>query len=306
MQYNFMIESNDANKRLDIFLLENSKDITRSAIKNDIDNGKVTVNNKIVKSGYKLRCGDELSWQHEKKDAIDLTPQNIPIEIVFENENVIVVNKPKGMVVHAGNGHKDSTLVNALLYKQKELSSINGEFRPGIVHRLDKDTCGLMLVAKNDFSHVDLSNQIKEKICKRNYVAIVCGSIKEEEGIIDTYISRDKKDRIKFSVSKSSEGRHAITHYKVLERFRGYMLVSFSLQTGRTHQIRVHTKHMGCYILGDNVYGPKKQNFNISGQLLIANHIEFFEPKTKEKLSFSIPLTQEFNEILEKLRKMNN
>ena len=306
MQFDYIVKNNEANTRLDIFLLNNSQDITRSAIKNDIENGCVLVNNKTVKSGYKLREGDVVNWQHNKKDIADLTPQNIDIDIVFENENLIVVNKPKGMVVHAGNGHKDNTLVNALLYKQVQLSSVNGEFRPGIVHRLDKDTCGLMVVAKNDISHVNLANQIKDKICHRDYIAIVCGVIKDDEGIIDTYISRDKKDRTKFAVSKSSEGKRAITHFKVLERFKGYMLVSFSLQTGRTHQIRVHTKHLGCYILGDNVYGPKKQPFSVDGQLLQANHIEFFEPKTNEKLSFSIPLTQEFSEILEKLRKMNN
>ena len=306
MQNKFIVDSNNINKRLDVFLLEQSQDITRSAIKNDIDNGSVLVNNKNVKSGYKLKLNDEIFWRHEIKQVADLTPQDIDIEIVFENENVIVVNKPKGMVVHAGNGHKDNTLVNALLYKQVALSSVNGTFRPGIVHRLDKDTSGLMIVAKNDLSHVNLANQIKEKICHRDYIAIVCGSIKEDSGVIDTYIARDKKDRTKFTVSKSSEGKRAITHFKVLERYKGFMLVSFSLQTGRTHQIRVHTKYMGCYILGDNVYGPKKQQFNINGQLLIANHIEFFEPQTQQKLSFDVPPTQEFNEILEKIRKMNN
>ena len=304
MQYNFIVDKENVNKRLDMFLLENCKDITRSAIKNDIENGKVFVGNSIVKSGYKLKINDTVQWNHEKKQVADLTPQDIPVEIIFENDNVIVVNKPKGMVVHAGNGHKDNTLVNALLFKQKQLSSVNGEFRPGIVHRLDKDTSGLMIVAKNDVSHVNLANQIKEKTCFRDYIAIVCGVIKEDEGTIDTYLNRDKKDRTKFAVSKSSEGKRAITHFRVIERFRGYCLVSFRLQTGRTHQIRVHCKHLGHPILGDEVYGLKKQPYNLNGQMLIANHIEFNEPSTNERLSFSIELTKEFVEILEKLRKL--
>ena len=305
MQYNFIVKNENVNTRLDIFLLDNCENITRSAIKNDIENNLVLVNNKVVKSGYKLKLNDEIVWNHLAKDVADLTPQDIPVEIVFENENVIVVNKPKGMVVHAGNGHKDNTLVNALLYKQKQLSSVNGEFRPGIVHRLDKDTSGLMLVAKNDVSHVNLANQIKDKTCFRDYVAIVCGNLKQDEGVVDTFIARDKKDRTKFTVSKTSEGKRAITHYKVLERFNGYTFVSFRLQTGRTHQIRVHCKYLGCPILGDEVYGFKKQPFNISGQMLIANHIEFNEPTTNERLSFNIELTQEFNDILEKLRRIN-
>ena len=301
MQYNFIVDELNKNTRLDLFLSNQCPDITRSAIKNAIDNKQVFVNDKNVKSGEKLKLGDRVVFNHIGKTAPDLTPQDLPVEIVFENKNLIVVNKPKGMVVHAGNGNHDGTLVNALLFKQKQLSSINGEFRPGIVHRLDKDTSGLMLVAKNDASHVNLAKQIEYKVCKRNYVAIVVGSIKEDKGVIDNFLARDIKDRTKFTVSKQSSGKRAITHFEVLERFKGYCLVKFSLQTGRTHQIRVHCKHLGCYILGDLVYGSKKQPFNIQGQLLIANHIEYYEPETNELLSFSVPLTQEFQEILSKL-----
>lgn len=304
MQYNFIVEEKDKNIRLDLFLSKQNLNITRSAIKNAIENNQVFVNNKNVKSGEKLKTGDKVEFNHIAKLAPDLTPQDIPVEIVFENNNVIVVNKPKGMVVHAGNGHHDGTLVNALLFKQKQLSNVNGQFRPGIVHRLDKDTCGLMLVAKNDASHVNLAKQIENKICKREYVAIVMGNIKEDSGIIDNYIARDAKDRTKFTVSKQSSGKRAITHYEVLERFKGYTYVKFSLKTGRTHQIRVHCKHLGCPIVGDTVYCAKKQPFNINGQLLIAKHIQFYEPESNELLSFSVPLTEEFQQILEKLRGM--
>ncbi len=303
--YKFVAEIADNNKRLDVFLSEKVVDISRSAIKNAVDNKQIFVNNKNVKSGEKLKQGDEIVFNFQQKSAPNLIPQDLPLEIVFENKNVIVVNKPKGMVVHAGNGNSDGTMVNALLYKQKQLSSVNGEFRPGIVHRLDKDTAGLLLVAKNDKAHVNLAKQIETKVCKRIYNAILVGNLKQEQGTIETHIARDKRDRTKFAVSKTSEGKLAITHFKVLEQFKGYCLVEFQLETGRTHQIRVHCKHMGHAIVGDEVYGNKKQPFNVSGQLLVAKKISFFEPETNKQLTFEVPLTPEFEKVLEKLRKIS-
>lgn len=299
--YTLIAKQEDINKRLDVFLSEKLSELTRSAIKNAIEKELVTVNNKNVKSGTKLKQGDQVKFEQALKTAPNLTPQDLPLEIVFENNNLMVVNKPKGMVVHAGNGNQDGTMVNALLFKQKQLSGVNGEFRPGIVHRLDKDTSGLLLVAKNDKAHVNLAKQIETKTCKRIYHAIVVGNLKQDDGTIETNIARDKRDRTKFAVSKISEGKHAITHYKVLERFKGYCYVQFQLETGRTHQIRVHCKHLGHSIVGDNVYGGKTP-FKISGQLLIAKKIVFFEPETNQELSFEIPLTQEFEQVLNKLR----
>ena len=304
-EYNFVVGISDHNKRLDLFLSEQISELTRSTIKNAIDKKLVFVNNKNVKSGEKLKQGDQVKFCYVKKSAPNLTPQDLPLEIVFENNNLMVVNKPKGMVVHAGNGNTDGTMVNALLFKQKQLSGVNGEFRPGIVHRLDKDTAGLLLVAKNDMAHLSLAKQIEKKVCKRIYHAIVVGNFKADEGTIQTHIARDKKDRTKFAVSKTSEGKIAITHFKVLERFKGFSYVQFQLETGRTHQIRVHCKHMGHSIVGDEVYGGKNQPFNVSGQLLIAKQISFFEPETNEELTFEIPLTEEFETVLNKLRNMN-
>lgn len=302
--YSFVVNQDFNKARLDMFLSQQLPQLTRSAIKTAIEKNKVFVNNKNVKSGERLKVGDNVVFNYEPKPVPNLTPQDLPIEIVFENENLMVVNKPKGMVVHAGNGNVDGTMVNALLFKQKQLSEINGEFRPGIVHRLDKDTAGLLLVAKNDMAHVSLAKQIEQKTCKRIYNAIVVGNLKEDEGVIETYIARDNKDRTKFKVSKTSEGKLAITHFKVLERFNGYCLVEFQLKTGRTHQIRVHCKHLGHPIVGDEVYGLKKQPFNVVGQLLVAKRIEFFEPETLMPLEFEIPLTEEFENVLKKLRNM--
>lgn len=285
--------------RIDKELAHHLADISRSQLQKWIEDGNVTVNGEKVKPKYKLAVGDRVVVQPEKPQKIDLEPENIPLDIVYEDDDVIVVNKPQGMVVHPAPGHPNHTLVNALLY-HSPLSTINGEFRPGIVHRIDKDTSGLLMIAKNDLAHRSLAAQLKVKTNEREYVALVHGVIKEERGTIDAPLGRSKKDRKKQAVVE--DGRHAVTHFKVLERFQHYTLVSCRLETGRTHQIRVHMKYIGHPLAGDPLYGPRK-TLPGNGQYLHARLLGFKHPRTGKQMTFTSPLPEYFQKMIDHLEK---
>nr|WP_321316038.1 RluA family pseudouridine synthase [uncultured Ligilactobacillus sp.] len=291
----------DEKGRLDKVLAILLPEISRSQIKNLIENGNVTVNNKSEKPKYKVKSGDQIKLIKPKPKKIDLEPENIDLDIVYEDNDVIVVNKPQGMVVHPAPGHEKHTLVNALLY-HSPLSTINGTFRPGIVHRIDKDTSGLLMVAKNDVAHQSLAKQLKEKTNKREYIALVYGNIKEDKGTIDAPIGRNPQDRKKQAVVKN--GRRAVTHFEVLKRYQNFTLVKCILETGRTHQIRVHMKYIGHPLVGDPLYGPKKVIGN-TGQYLHAAVLGFKHPTTGKELLFSADLPQNFQKMLRKLDNLN-
>lgn len=288
--------------RIDKQLGHHFKQFSRSQIQRWIEDGHVKVNDQPVKPKYKLAMGDVVTIEPEKPKKIDLVPENIPLDIVYEDDDVIVVNKPQGMVVHPAPGHPDHTLVNALLY-HSPLSTINGEFRPGIVHRIDKDTSGLLMVAKNDMAHRSLAAQLKAKTNEREYVALVHGVIKEDQGTIDAPLGRSPKDRKKQAVV--ADGRHAVTHFKVLKRYQHYTLVSCRLETGRTHQIRVHMKYIGHPLAGDPLYGPRK-TLPGNGQYLHARLLGFKHPRTGKQLTFTAPLPSYFQKMLDKLDKIDN
>ena len=290
----YQINKEESGKRLDIFLLSALEGKTRSHIKNLIASGKILVNDKEVKSGYELKNKDKIFVSEEAPIKLDAKPEDIDIEIVYQDEDLLVVNKPQGMVVHPAHGNHEGTLVNALLYSVKDLSGINGTLRPGIVHRLDKDTSGLMLVAKNDISHVSLQKQIQEKSCKRKYLALVHGVLKEDSGRIETCFGRHPKERKKMSVLLI--GKKAVTNFNVVKRFVKHTLVEFELETGRTHQIRVHSKHIGHPVVGDAVYG--KEDKGLVGQLLHSYSISFSQPKTNEVLEFKIELPEYFKNFM--------
>ncbi len=285
-------------ERLDVYLSE-KLDKTRSAIKKLIEDKNVTVNGKAEKAGKTLKEGDEITVILPDPVKLDLEAENIPLDIIYQDEDIAIINKPQGMTVHAGNGVHGSTLVNALLYHLDSLSGINGVIRPGIVHRIDKDTSGLLVVAKNDAAHVSLSEQIKNKTCHRIYLALVEGAVKENDGVIDTFIGRSDKNRTMMAVKQ--DGRRAVTHYKVVRRYKDYTLMEFSLETGRTHQIRVHTKYLGHPIVGDPVYGYKTQKFKLNGQLLHAFRLELTHPRSGERMVFEAPLPDYFQAVLAKL-----
>ncbi len=290
-------------KRLDTFLSEQTDEFTRSRIKKLIEDGQVCVQGKpVTKAGESVKCGQEVVVTVPEAVEYSVKAENIPIDIVYQDEDIAVVNKPQGMTVHVGNGNTEGTLVNALLYALDSLSGIGGVLRPGIVHRIDKDTSGLLIVAKNDKAHVSLAAQIAEKSAHRIYYAILEGSVKEDSGRIVTDIGRHPQDRLKMAVLPDGTGKIAVTDYEVLARFGAeYTLCKFILQTGRTHQIRVHAKHMGHPCVGDPVYGHKKQKFKLSGQLLHAKTLSVTHPKTGERMEFNAPLPPEFVSILEKL-----
>lgn len=297
----FQVEENDVGKRLDIFLHEKFSNLSRSHIKNMIDGGNVLLNGKVVKAGEKLRLNGVVQAEKPVLQEVKTKPEDIPIEIVYEDDDLAVVNKPQGMVVHAGAGNTSGTLVNALLYRLKNLSGINGKLRPGIVHRLDKNTSGLLLIAKNDFAHNSLAKQIAEKTCKRTYIALLEGTLKEQEGIISTHIARDKKHRTLMNVCPETEGKLAITEYKVLKYYKGYTLVEFDLKTGRTHQIRVHASRvLHRPIVGDREYNPTTK---INGQLLHAYKLEFTQPRTGKQIVVTAPVPEYFEKVLKKLQE---
>ena len=289
----------DNKKRLDVVLTELSE-YTRSHVKKLCDDGLCTVNGTVSKANRLLKTGDKVFLTVPEDVKLDLEPKNIPIEIVYQDEYLAVINKRQGMTVHAGNGTKGDTLVNALLFALDNLSGINGVIRPGIVHRLDKNTSGLLIVAKNDFAHVKLAKQLENKTCKRTYVALLEGRLNTDSGVIETFIGRNPKDRTKMAVAKS--GKVAITEYKVIKRYADYTLCEFYLKTGRTHQIRVHAKYLGHPVVGDKEYGYKNQKFKLDGQLLHARKIEFVHPKTNKKVAFECDLPDYFKQVLSKLK----
>ena len=286
--------------RIDKVLSQELVDYSRSQIQQWLKDERVMVNGTTVKANYKVKAGDQVTIAVPEPTVLELTPENIPLEIVYEDEDVAVVNKPQGMVVHPSAGHPNATLVNALLFHMQNLSSINDVIRPGIVHRIDKDTSGLLMIAKNDFAHESLAKQLKEKTSLRKYVALVHGVIPHEKGVIDAPIGRSKTDRKMQAVIE--EGKPAVTHFQVLERFADFTLVELQLETGRTHQIRVHMKYIGYPLAGDPVYGPKK-TLPGKGQFLHAQVLGFEHPRTGEFLTFTAPLPEIFQKTLEKLRK---
>ena len=290
----------DKSERLDVFLSE-KLDKTRSAVKKLVDDGEITVGGNKVKAGRTLKIGEEISVNIPDPVKLDLEAENIPLDIIYQDKDIAIINKPQGMTVHAGNGTHGSTLVNALLYHLDSLSGINGVIRPGIVHRIDKDTSGLLVIAKNDAAHLSLSEQIKNKTCHRIYLALLEGTVKQNDGIIDTFIGRSDKNRTMMAVKDS--GRRAVTHFKVLKRYKEFTFAEFKLETGRTHQIRVHCKYIGHPIVGDPVYGYEKQKFKLNGQLLHAWKLELTHPSTGERMSFEAPLPDYFQAVLQKLDK---
>lgn len=292
----------NSGERLDKFIADNS-DISRSYAAKLCEDGLVILGGKPLAKKYKITGGEEIEIDVPKPEELSIEPEDIPLDIVYEDSDVIVVNKPQGLCVHPAPGNESGTLVNGLVYHcGGELSAINGVIRPGIVHRIDKDTSGLLIVAKNNEAHLKLSEQLKERKTMRKYVALVNGNIKEEGGTINKPIARNPVDRKKMAVVQG--GREAITHFNVLERFGQYTLVECILETGRTHQIRVHMASIGHSIVGDPLYGIKKEKFNLQGQLLHAKTIGFVHPTTGEMMEFSSEIPEYFQKVLEKLRKI--
>ena len=297
----YIVEKENVNKRIDAFLANKNPEQSRVAIQRLIENEKVLVNGKKIKPSYKIQENDEITMEEIEPVEVALKAQEIPLDIIYEDKDIIVVNKPKGMVVHPGNGNPDGTLVNAIMAICKDsLSGIGGEIRPGIVHRLDKDTSGIIIVAKNDKAHINLSEQIKDHKVKKTYIALVKGIVKENIATINMPIGRSEKDRIKMAVTK--KGKEAITHFKVLKRYDKYILLQVNIETGRTHQIRVHLSQIGYPIVGDEVYSKGKNEWNIKGQCLHAKSLEFVHPTTGEKMYLEAPLPEYFEKILEELK----
>ena len=299
--YLFEIQENQQ-MRLDKYLAEQFPEQTRSYLQKLIKEGQVLVNGKTVKSGYQLSKGDEVSVTIPEAKEPDVEPQKMDLDIVYEDEDVILINKPKGMVVHPAPGHTTDTLVNGLLYHCKDnLSGINGVARPGIVHRIDRDTTGILIVCKNDMSHNSIAAQLKEHSINRRYRALVHGNLKEDTGTVEGPIGRHPVDRKKMAINERN-GKPAVTHYTVLERFGNYTLIECKLETGRTHQIRVHMTSIGHPLVGDEVYGPAKCPFKLQGQCLHAMVLGFVHPRTGEYMEFSADLPEYFEELLKKLR----
>ena len=303
MEYTFVVDSAQAGQRIDKFLSENIPDKSRSFIASVIEDGAAVVNNRTVSKSYKVTAGDEVCVTVSEACELEAVPQNIPLDIVYEDDDLIVVNKPKGMVVHPAAGNPHGTLVNALLYHcQGNLSGINGVLRPGIVHRIDKNTSGLLVVAKSDRAHFSLSEQIKEHSMTREYRAVIYGHLKEQDGEVDAPIGRSTIDRKRMRVTDKNS-KHAVTHYTVLEEFRDFSYISCRLETGRTHQIRVHMSYIGHPLAGDDVYGPKKVITELSGQCLHAVRLGFIHPVSGDYMEFTSELPDYFNKFLDKVRK---
>ena len=297
----YIVSQEEKGKRLDTYISSVDTDITRTSAQRLIEDGNILVNGKNAKVSYKIQENDKISVEIPEPKQIELKAQNIPIEIIYEDSDIIVVNKPKGMVVHPANGNPDGTLVNAIMAICKDsLSGIGGEIRPGIVHRIDKDTSGLLIVAKNDNAHVKMSEQIKNHEVKKTYIALVRGVFKENEATIDMPIGRSTSDRKKMAVNKN--GKNAITHIKVLKRFDKYTLLQVNIETGRTHQIRVHLSHIGYPIVGDYTYSNGKNEFDVVGQCLHAQKLEFKHPITQKDMCLEAELPQYFKDILDKLK----
>lgn len=295
-----IITENEAGQRADVALAA-MLELTRSNMQKLLDEGRAVKGAKVIKSNYKLKLGDEIIVTLPEPQPLDVQPENIPLDIIYEDEDVVVVNKARGMVVHPAAGNYSGTLVNALLYHCKNLSGINGVIRPGIVHRLDKDTSGIMICAKNDAAHVSLSEQIQSKTAQRTYLAVVRGNIKTDSGVIETQIARDKDDRKKMAVVKEG-GRNAVTEYEVMERFGKYTIVKCKLKTGRTHQIRVHMEYLGYPLVGDPKYSPMKTPFSINGQALHSLTLAFDHPRTGERMEFEAKLPEDLHKVVTRLR----
>lgn len=300
-EFNFNIKEEDKGLRIDSFLAREMKEISRSYVQKLIDEDLLLVNGKKVKSSYKLNVSDEVVFTLKEAENLEAKAEDIDIDLVYEDNEIAVVNKKKGMVVHPAVGNTKGTLVNALLFHLKDLSTINGVIRPGIVHRIDKDTSGLLVIAKNDESHKELSNQLKDHSMTREYFALVEGIIKKDEGTIDKPIDRDPNNRLKMAIVES--GRRAVTHFKVLKRYKNSTLIRCRLETGRTHQIRVHLASLGYPVVEDPLYGFKKNKAASQGQLLHARLLGFIHPKTKEFVRFSRPVPKVFKDELIKRNK---
>ena len=300
---NIKVNEENVGKRIDSFIHKVQEDISRSMVQKLIEQKNIKVNGKETKHSYKLKLNDEIEIFVPEAKEIDLKAQDIPLNVIYEDNDIIVINKPKGMVVHPANGNPDGTLVNAVMNLCKDsLSGIGGEIRPGIVHRLDKDTSGAIIVAKNDKAHIALSEQLKNHEVKKTYLALVRGIIKENEATINMPIARSKKDRKKMDVDKN--GKEAITHFKVLGRYKNkYTLLQINLETGRTHQIRVHLSHIGYPIIGDEVYSNGKNEWNVSGQCLHAWKLEFIHPITGKKISLEAEIPEYLKNIIKELEE---
>lgn len=292
-------------KRIDVYISSVDTQLSRTMIQKLIQEKNIKVNGKIVKASYKVVSGDEIEMEIPEPKEINLKPQNIPLDVIYEDNDIIVINKPKGMVVHPANGNPDGTVVNAVMALCKDsLSGIGGEVRPGIVHRLDKNTSGIMIIAKNDKAHINLSEQLKNHEVKKTYIALVRGIINENEATINMPISRSKNDRKKMAVNR--DGKNAITHFKVLGRYKNkYTLLKVNIETGRTHQIRVHLSHIGHPVIGDDVYSNGKNEWGISGQCLHAWKIEFKHPITKKKMELEAKIPEYLNRIIKELKEEN-
>ncbi len=296
-----VVDTKDSGIRLDIFIATNKEKLSRTTVKRLIDQGNIHVNGKIEKVSYKVQKNDVIEINQPEVKELNLKAQDIPIQVIYEDSDIIVVNKPKGLVVHPANGNWDGTLVNAIMSICKDsLSGIGGEIRPGIVHRLDKDTSGLLIVAKNDEAHINMSNQIKDRLVKKIYYALVRGNVVENEATINMPIGRSSKDRKKMAVSKN--GKEAVTHFKVLERFNNYTLLEVKIDTGRTHQIRVHLSEIGHPVVGDEVYSNGKNEFGVHGQLLHAKSLDFKHPINGKQMHLEAELPTEFLNVLQELR----
>ena len=300
----FIVSVEDEGKRIDAYLARRNEELSRVAIQRLIDDEKILVNKKKTKASYRVQDGDLITLEEEQPKEVSLKAQEIPIEIIYEDKDIIVVNKPKGMVVHPANGNPDGTLVNAIMAVCKDsLSGIGGELRPGIVHRLDKDTSGVLIVAKNDKAHINMSEQIKEHQVEKTYIALVRGIVKENEASISMPIGRSDKDRKKMAVKKN--GKNAITHFKVLERFPKHncTLLEIKIETGRTHQIRVHLSHIGYPVIGDEVYSSGKNEWNVKGQCLHAKSLKFKHPITNKEMFLEAKIPDYLKNIIEDMEQ---
>lgn len=303
--FQLTVEEGDAQERLDVYLKDYLPDKSRSALQKLIKDGHVTINDKAEKANYKVRSGDVILIETQEPKEIDILPENIPLDILYEDDDILIVNKPKGMVVHPCPGHYSGTLVNAIMYHCRDrLSGINGVIRPGIVHRIDMNTTGSLVICKNDTAHQSLADQLKEHSITRKYRAIVHGNFKEDSGTIDAPIGRHRIDRKKMAINEQN-GKRAVTHYKVLERFGQFTYIECQLETGRTHQIRVHMASLGHPLLGDDVYGSGRASAiarHLTGQTLHAMVLGFIHPTSHEYVEFTAPLPEYFEELLRKLR----
>ena len=296
----FKVKNEEAGKRIDAYIASVDSEISRTAAQRLIEEEAISVNGKMPKASYKVQENDIIEIKEIGPKEIELKAEEIPLEIIYEDEEIIVVNKPKGLVVHPAVGNPDGTLVNAIMAICKDsLSGIGGEIRPGIVHRLDKDTSGVLIVAKNDAAHINISEQIKNHEVEKTYIALVRGIVKENEATINMPIGRSTKDRKKMAVAK--DGKNAITHFKVLKRYEKYTLLEIKIETGRTHQIRVHLSHIGYPVVGDYTYSNGKNDFNVEGQMLHAKKIKFQHPKQEKQMELEANLPKYFQEIIDKL-----